>query len=165
MVDEREAKDLLTKTWSQYSRAHKTECVGMTSKGGQSSYVELISCLDIMKDAAALYKRIRSLVILERIQRRIRRINGQTNVRCPRRRRRDCPEVAHIHRKKRFAKRTPGRGSKSLRCGERTSGGSKDVVLCPDGATVIDRRFGCCNLLQRGVIHRGTRKASHLSLM
>ena len=56
MVDEREAKDLLTKTWSQYSRAHKTQCVGMTSKGGQSSYVELISCLDIMKDAAALYK-------------------------------------------------------------------------------------------------------------
>jgi hypothetical protein len=56
MVDEREAKDLLTKTWLQYSRIHKTQCVGMTSKGGQSSYVELISCLDIMKDAAALYK-------------------------------------------------------------------------------------------------------------
>jgi hypothetical protein len=56
MDDEREAKDLLTKTWSQYSRAHKTQCVGMTSRGGPSSYVELISCLDIMKDAAALYK-------------------------------------------------------------------------------------------------------------
>ena len=56
MVDEREAKDMLTKTWLQYSRAPKTQCVGMTTKGGASSYVELISCLDIMKDAAALYK-------------------------------------------------------------------------------------------------------------
>jgi hypothetical protein len=56
MDDEREARDLLTKNWSQYSRAHKTQCVGMTTRGGPSSYVELISCLDIMKDAAALYK-------------------------------------------------------------------------------------------------------------
>jgi hypothetical protein len=56
MNDEREAKDLLTNNWSQYSRAHKTQCVGMTTRGGPSSYVELISCLDIMKDAAAIYK-------------------------------------------------------------------------------------------------------------
>jgi hypothetical protein len=56
MDDEREAKDSLTKTWLQYSRAHKTPCVGMTTRGGPSSYVELISCLEIMKDAAAIYK-------------------------------------------------------------------------------------------------------------
>ena len=52
--DEREALDQLTNKWSQYSRAHKTQCVGMTSTGGPSSYVELITCLDIMKDAAAI---------------------------------------------------------------------------------------------------------------
>jgi hypothetical protein len=34
MDDEREAKDLLTKNWSQHSRAHKTQCVGMTTRGG-----------------------------------------------------------------------------------------------------------------------------------
>jgi hypothetical protein len=56
MDDERKAKDLLTKDWSQYSCAHKTQCVGMTTRGGPSSYVELISCLDFMKDAAAIYK-------------------------------------------------------------------------------------------------------------
>jgi hypothetical protein len=56
MGDERAAQDQLTKNWSQYSRAHKTQCVGMTTRGGPSSYVELISCLDIMKDAAAIYK-------------------------------------------------------------------------------------------------------------
>jgi hypothetical protein len=56
MGDERAAQDQLTNNWSQYSRAHRTQCVGMTTTGGPSSYVELISCLDIMKDAAALYK-------------------------------------------------------------------------------------------------------------
>jgi hypothetical protein len=56
MGDERDAQDLLTKNWSQYSRAHKTQCVGMTTRSGSSSYVELISCLDIMKDAAAINK-------------------------------------------------------------------------------------------------------------
>jgi hypothetical protein len=56
MGDERDAQDLLTTNWSQYSRAHKTQCVGMTTRSGSSSYVELISCLDIMKDAAAINK-------------------------------------------------------------------------------------------------------------
>jgi len=54
--DEREAEDQLTKNWSQYSRAHKTQCVGMTTAGGPSSYVELISCLDIMTAAATINK-------------------------------------------------------------------------------------------------------------
>ena len=56
MGDERDAQDMLTKNWSQYSRTHKTQCVGMTTRSGSSSYVELISCLDIMKDAAAINK-------------------------------------------------------------------------------------------------------------
>ena len=56
MGDEHEAEDVLTRNWSQYTRAHKTQCVGMTSRGGPQSYVELISCLDIMKDAAAINK-------------------------------------------------------------------------------------------------------------
>jgi hypothetical protein len=55
MGDERDARNLLAKNWSQYSRAHKTQCVGM-ARGGPSSYVELISCLDVMRDAAAIYK-------------------------------------------------------------------------------------------------------------
>jgi hypothetical protein len=56
MDDERAAEDMLAINWSQYSRAHKTQCVGMTTRSGSSSYVELISCLDIMKDAAAIHK-------------------------------------------------------------------------------------------------------------
>jgi hypothetical protein len=56
MRDEGAAQDLLTKNWSQYLPADKTLCVGMVSKGGPASYVELLSCLDIMKDAAAIHK-------------------------------------------------------------------------------------------------------------
>jgi len=55
MDDELTAQEMLAKNWSQYTRPHKTQCVGMTAQGGPS-YVELISCLDIMKDAAAIYK-------------------------------------------------------------------------------------------------------------
>ena len=55
MGDERTAEETLAKNWSQYSLAHKTQCVSMTTQGGPS-YVELISCLEIMRDAAAIKK-------------------------------------------------------------------------------------------------------------
>jgi hypothetical protein len=55
MGDERAAEESLTKNWSQYSAVHKTQCVGMTTQGGPS-YVELISCLEIMRDAALINK-------------------------------------------------------------------------------------------------------------
>jgi hypothetical protein len=53
--DELAAQEMLAKNWAQYSRAHKAQCVGMTTQGGPS-YVELISCLDIMRDADAIRK-------------------------------------------------------------------------------------------------------------
>ncbi len=55
MGDELAAQEMLAKNWAQYSRAHRTQCVGMTTRGGPS-YVELISCLDIMRDADAIRK-------------------------------------------------------------------------------------------------------------
>jgi hypothetical protein len=56
MREEGAAQDSLTKNWSQYLPADKTLCVGMVAKGGPPSYVELLSCLEIMKDAAAIHK-------------------------------------------------------------------------------------------------------------
>jgi hypothetical protein len=56
MQEEEGARDSLTRNWSNYSAADRTQCVGMISKGGPASYVELLSCLEIMKDAAALHK-------------------------------------------------------------------------------------------------------------
>jgi hypothetical protein len=55
MGDELAAQEMLAKNWTQYSRAHKTQCVGMTTQVGPS-YVELISRLDIMRDADAIRK-------------------------------------------------------------------------------------------------------------
>jgi hypothetical protein len=53
--DELDAQEMLARNWAEYSRAHKTQCVAMTTQGGPS-YVELISCLDIMRDADAIRK-------------------------------------------------------------------------------------------------------------
>jgi hypothetical protein len=52
--DENTARDAIAKSWSQYSADHKTLCVGMVNAGGPPSYVELGSCLEMMKDAAEI---------------------------------------------------------------------------------------------------------------
>jgi hypothetical protein len=54
MGDERAARDSLAKGWDKYAPGDKTECVGMNSKGGPPSYVELLSCLEIMRDAKSI---------------------------------------------------------------------------------------------------------------
>jgi hypothetical protein len=51
LVDERTAQDVLTQNWSKYDSADKTQCVGNVKTGGPASYVELLSCLEIMRDA------------------------------------------------------------------------------------------------------------------
>src|ERR1700704_5817266 len=50
-TDERGAKDALAKDWDNYDRAARTQCVGMNRTGGPSSYVELLSCIEVMRDA------------------------------------------------------------------------------------------------------------------
>jgi hypothetical protein len=54
LVDERTAQDALTQNWSKYNAADKTQCVGNVKTGGPASYVELLSCLEIMRDAKAI---------------------------------------------------------------------------------------------------------------
>ncbi len=56
MSDESEALNVLNKNWSQYSSFDKTDCVGMVKTGGPPSYVELLSCLEMMRDVAAIHK-------------------------------------------------------------------------------------------------------------
>jgi hypothetical protein len=55
MSDERDAQDQTAKTWSQYTPADKTVCVGMNRTGGPASYVELVSCLEVMRDARKIH--------------------------------------------------------------------------------------------------------------
>jgi hypothetical protein len=51
LADETAAQDTLKQNWAKYAANDKTQCVGMTSTGGPASYVELLSCLEIMRDA------------------------------------------------------------------------------------------------------------------
>jgi hypothetical protein len=56
MVDERTARDQIAKNWLQFAAADKTDCVGMNRTGGPASYVELLTCLEIMRDAKNIRK-------------------------------------------------------------------------------------------------------------
>jgi hypothetical protein len=48
--DETDAKDQLTKSWSDYAASDKKACVGESSTGGDQSYVELLTCLEMSTD-------------------------------------------------------------------------------------------------------------------
>ena len=52
--DERAAEDVLIKNWGQYNSADKVQCIGNVKTGGPASYVELLSCLEIMRDAKTI---------------------------------------------------------------------------------------------------------------
>ena len=54
MTDERTAENSLAQGWSKYNAADKIQCVGNVMTGGPASYVELLSCLEIMRDAKAI---------------------------------------------------------------------------------------------------------------
>ena len=49
--DEKAAHDQLTKDWGSYSAGDKSHCLTMVSTGGDPSYVELLSCLEMSRDA------------------------------------------------------------------------------------------------------------------
>jgi hypothetical protein len=48
--DETEAKNGLTKRWSQFDASQKKTCIGEASTGGDQSYVELLTCLEMSSD-------------------------------------------------------------------------------------------------------------------
>ncbi len=51
LADEHSAESVLTQNWSKYNAADKAQCIGNVKTGGPASYVELLSCLEIMRDA------------------------------------------------------------------------------------------------------------------
>jgi hypothetical protein len=54
LEDERSAESTLGQTWSKFRAADKTMCIGTVKTGGPASYVELLSCLEVMRDAKDL---------------------------------------------------------------------------------------------------------------
>jgi hypothetical protein len=45
--DETDAKNELTKRWSQFGASEKKSCIGEASTGGDKCYVELLTCLEM----------------------------------------------------------------------------------------------------------------------
>ena len=56
LADETTAQDTLKQNWSKYATSDKNECVGMVTTGGPPSYVELLSCVEILRDARNIRK-------------------------------------------------------------------------------------------------------------
>jgi len=52
--DEQQARDKLKRQWSEFSASERQRCVQLNSLGGQPSYVELLTCLQMAKDAKNL---------------------------------------------------------------------------------------------------------------
>jgi hypothetical protein len=51
LADEHAAQAQLTENWLKYNASDRIQCIGNVKTGGPASYVELLSCLEVMKDA------------------------------------------------------------------------------------------------------------------
>ena len=51
LADEHAAESTLAENWSKYSAADKTQCIGTVNLGGPPSYVELLTCIEVLRDA------------------------------------------------------------------------------------------------------------------
>ncbi|MGB9384612.1 MAG: hypothetical protein WCB50_07395 [Pseudolabrys sp.] len=52
--EEQDARSKLEKDWGQYSAAQRSQCDGLVTTGGAPSYVELLTCLEMAKQAKEL---------------------------------------------------------------------------------------------------------------
>jgi len=57
LADEQDARGTLSRQWSEYSAESRTRCTRMVNDiAGTQSYIELLSCLEMAKDAQRLPK-------------------------------------------------------------------------------------------------------------
>ena len=54
LKDENNARDILAGTWAQFARGDRETCSRSNSIGGLSSYVSLLTCLQMARDARNL---------------------------------------------------------------------------------------------------------------
>jgi hypothetical protein len=52
--DEQAARRKLQREWRQFTRAQRSSCTQLSDLGGLPSYVELLTCLEMAKQARAL---------------------------------------------------------------------------------------------------------------
>ena len=58
---EQAVRDELKKQWSTFTTADKTDCVALAKTGGESSYTELITCMEMARDVRKLHEDANSL--------------------------------------------------------------------------------------------------------
>jgi len=58
---EQSVREEVKKEWSTFSTADKTHCVALAKTGGESSYTELISCMEMARDVRKLHENANSL--------------------------------------------------------------------------------------------------------
>ena len=58
---EQATRDELRKQWSTFTTADKTDCVALAKTGGESSYTELITCMEMARDVRKLHSDANSL--------------------------------------------------------------------------------------------------------
>ena len=51
---ENDARDQLARQWASFPAADRSQCIATATMGGTASYVELITCLELKRDAANL---------------------------------------------------------------------------------------------------------------
>ena len=56
MKDENSARVQLVQSWQSFSAPHRVQCTSEASMGGTASYVDLLVCLQLARDAAAAQK-------------------------------------------------------------------------------------------------------------
>ena len=54
MSNEQAARDQLAKEWEQFTPADKAHCLRLATLGGEPSYTDLLTCLELERDARAL---------------------------------------------------------------------------------------------------------------
>ena len=58
---EQATREQLKKEWSTFSTADKSHCVALAKTGGESSYTELITCMEMARDVRKLHSDANSL--------------------------------------------------------------------------------------------------------
>ena len=58
---EQAVREQVKKEWSTFSTADKTHCVALAKTGGESSYTELLTCMEMARDVRKLHSDANSL--------------------------------------------------------------------------------------------------------
>ena len=61
LQSEQAVRDEVKKEWSTFSTADKSHCVALAKTGGESSYTELLTCMEMARDVRKLHSDANSL--------------------------------------------------------------------------------------------------------